>query len=123
VIVLFGGLAFMFYCVLRSQEALLKVMREEHALVNDRLNELEARVSAGFGSLRSLVDAANSLTGEYSDTAPVEPCAPANPNENARYAGGSPLDEMCLQLEPSAPSSPSYAPSSRHESGLPDLKM
>ena len=29
-VVLFGGLAFMFFCILRNQDSMLKTMREEH---------------------------------------------------------------------------------------------
>ena len=32
-VVLFGGLAFMFFCILRNQDSMLKTMREEHGAI------------------------------------------------------------------------------------------
>ncbi|MEG2140120.1 MAG: hypothetical protein RRY20_04970 [Bilophila sp.] len=113
-LVLFGGLAFMFFCISRSQEALQKAMREDHAQLEDRLTKLEAHVRAGFGSLNGFAD-----EREY---------APPTLNQDSAYPesqpfseGSSPLDAMNLQLEPTA--SPTSSRTPHRESGLPDLKM
>ena len=42
-VVLFGGLAFMFFCILRNQDSMLKTMREEHGAILGR----SAAVSPG----------------------------------------------------------------------------
>lgn len=39
-VVLFGGLAFMFFCILRNQDAMSKTMREEHAAILSTLAKL-----------------------------------------------------------------------------------
>lgn len=114
VVVLFGGLAFMFFCISRSQEALLKATREDHALLEDRLNRLEMRIHTGFV-------AQNEMTTRNSADAVSEMVAvQSTPLGDGRH--GSPLDEMNLQLKP-ATSSEGPSRSTRRESGLPDLKM
>ena len=42
-VVLFGGLAFMFFCILRNQDSMLKTMREEHGAILSTLAKLEKR--------------------------------------------------------------------------------
>ena len=44
-VVLFGGLAFMFFCILRNQDSMLKTMREEHGAILSTLAKLEKRIA------------------------------------------------------------------------------
>ena len=44
-VVLFGGLAFMFFCILRNQDSMLKAMREEHGAILSTLAKLEKRIA------------------------------------------------------------------------------
>ncbi len=44
-VVLFGGLAFMFFCILRNQDGMLKAMREEHGAILSTLAKLEKRIA------------------------------------------------------------------------------
>ena len=48
-LVCFAGIAFMFFCVLRRADALLKTMRDEHAQFRILLQALSARLDAGSG--------------------------------------------------------------------------
>jgi len=52
--VCFVGIVFMFYCVLRREDALLKTMRDEHAQIRLLLQALNASLDAepGFGENR-----------------------------------------------------------------------
>ena len=50
-VVLFGGLAFMFFCILLNQDSMLKTMREEHGAILSTL--------AKPGSPRPFVSALN----------------------------------------------------------------
>ena len=50
-VVLFGGLAFMFFCILRNQDSMLKTMREEHGAILSTLAKLEKRIATS-SSLR-----------------------------------------------------------------------
>lgn len=111
VVVLFGGLVFMFFCISRSQEALLKATREEHALLADRLHRLETRIHAGCTAQNEGI--ARNSADEVPETLHSVPLG------DTRY--GSPLEEMNLQLKPVAAETSSR--STRRESGLPDLKM
>lgn len=43
-LVCFGGLAFMFFCVQRTQERMFRVMQDEHAEIRALLRGLEARL-------------------------------------------------------------------------------
>lgn len=45
VIVLFAGLCFMFYCLSRNQELMLKAMRQDHEIFENRLRQLEALIT------------------------------------------------------------------------------
>lgn len=55
VIVLFAGLCFMFYCLYRNQELMIKSMRENHEIFENRLRQLEALITfcAKAGRLHS----------------------------------------------------------------------
>ena len=50
-VVLFGGLAFMFFCILRNQDSMLKTMREEHGAILSTLAKLEKRIATLHQSL------------------------------------------------------------------------
>ena len=45
VVVLFGGLAFMFFCILRNQETMLGTLRQEHAEARALLVNMEKRLA------------------------------------------------------------------------------
>jgi hypothetical protein len=45
----FAGIVFMFYCMLRRQDALLKTMRDEHTQIRVMVQALSARLDAGTG--------------------------------------------------------------------------
>lgn len=125
-VVLFGGLAFMFFCILRNQDAMLQNMREEHAAILSVLAKLERRI-ATLQQLEASI-AVNPLakqpcpqesepasapepgtwsraTTPAAEPRPLEPC--------------SPLDG--LSLDP--PSSLGYDDDDRPRGGMPDLKI
>ena len=63
-VVLFGGLAFMFFCILRNQDSMLKTMREEHGAILSTLAKLEKRI-ATLQQLEASI-AINPLVGDCS---------------------------------------------------------
>jgi hypothetical protein len=70
----FVGIAFMFYCMLRRQDALVKDMRDEHAQIRVLLRALNARLDAvtGFGELEEY-DKYGENDREASPISPISP--------------------------------------------------
>ena len=68
-LICFAGIVFMFYCVLRRQDAILKALRDEHAQFRVSLRALGARLDAnpGFGSGFT----EGEYSGESRDNAPI----------------------------------------------------
>ena len=124
-VVLFGGLAFMFFCILRNQDAMSKTMREEHAAILSTLAKLEKRIA----TLQQL-EAGIAVNPLAKQPYPPEPDpAPARepgtwsrattPAEPRPVEPGSSLDG--LTLDP--PSSLGYDDDDRPRGGMPDLKI
>ena len=118
-VVLFGGLAFMFFCILRNQDSMLKAMREEHGAILSTLAKLEKRI-ATLQQLEASI-AVNPLTVQP-PYPPEEKQAPpqawdraSDPAEKA----SSPLDG--LSMDP--PSSLGYSDDNPPKGGLPELKL
>ena len=101
-VVLFGGLAFMFFCILRNQDSMLKTMREEHGAILSTLAKLEKRI-ATLQQLEASI-AINPLA--------VQPPEPAE-------KPSSPLGG--LSMDP--PSSLGYSDDNPPKGGLPELKL
>ena len=121
-VVLFGGLAFMFFCILRNQDAMLKTMREEHTAMLSTLAQVEKRLAV----LQQLE--ANLVVNPQA----VSPRAPETPTRTAEAAPGawgravapaeekavSPLDGLSME-----PPLSGYGEDERPKGGLPDLKL
>ena len=113
-VVLFGGLAFMFFCILRNQDSMLKAMREEHGAILSTLAKLEKRI-ATLQQLEASI-AVNPLTVQPPGPAPSQAWDRASePAEKA----SSPLDG--LSMDP--PSSLGYSDDNPPKGGLPELKL
>lgn len=118
-VVLFGGLAFMFFCILRNQDSMLKTMREEHGAILSTLAKLEKRI-ATLQQLEASI-AVNPLATPYPQEEAQEPTTQTwdrapEPVEKP----SSPFDG--LSMDP-PPSSLSHSDDSRPKSGLPELKL
>lgn len=122
-VVLFGGLAFMFFCILRNQDAMVRTMREEHAGILSTLAQVEKRLAVLQQLEANLV-----LNPQAVPPRPRE--AAARPEEAApetwsrahapvEATPASPLDG--LSMDP--PSSLRYEEDERPKGGLPDLKI
>lgn len=118
-VVLFGGLAFMFFCILRNQDSMLKAMREEHGAILSTLAKLEKRI-ATLQQLEASI-AVNPLAVQppYPPEGKQAPsqawdCA----SEPAEKASSS-LDG--LSMDP--PSSFGYSDDNPPKGGLPELKL
>ena len=83
-VVLFGGLAFMFFCILRNQDSMLKAMREEHGAILSTLAKLEKRI-ATLQQLEASI-AVNPLAVQP----PYPPAANPAPAPASGGAGGPP---------------------------------
>ena len=106
-VVLFGGLAFMFFCILRNQDSMLKTMREEHGAILSTLAKLEKRI-ATLQQLEASI-AINPLAVQPPwDRAPEPAEKPSSP------LGG-------LSMDP--PSSLGYSDDNPPKGGLPELKL
>lgn len=117
-VVLFGGLAFMFFCILRNQDSMLKTMREEHGAILSTLAKLEKRI-ATLQQLEASI-AVNPLAAPYPQEERQEPAPQtwdraSEPTERAP----SPLDG--LSMDP--PSSFGQSGDDRSKNGLPELKL
>ena len=118
-VVLFGGLAFMFFCILRNQDSMLKAMREEHGAILSTLAKLEKRI-ATLQQLEASI-AVNPLTVQPPDP-PGEKQAPSQAWDRASEPAekaSSPLDG--LSMDP--PSSLGYSDDNPPKGGLPELKL
>ena len=105
-VVLFGGLAFMFFCILRNQDSMLKTMREEHGAILSTLAKLEKRI-ATLQQLEASI-AINPLAVQ-----------PPYPPEEKQELSSSPLGG--LSMDP--PSSLGYSDDNPPKGGLPELKL
>ena len=103
-VVLFGGLAFMFFCILRNQDSMLKTMREEHGAILSTLAKLEKRI-ATLQQLEASI-AINPLA--------VQPPYPEPAEKPSSPLGG-------LSMDP--PSSLGYSDDNPPKGGLPELKL
>lgn len=120
-VVLFGGLAFMFFCILRNQDAMLRTMREEHAAMLSALAQMEKRVAV----LQQL-EASLAVNPQAASPRAQEP--PARAEETAPGGWGravAPAPETAslldaLSMEP--PPLSDYG-DERPKNGLPDLKL
>jgi hypothetical protein len=105
----FVGIAFMFYCMLRRQDALVKEMREEHAQILVTLRVLNARLDAGtgFGELEEY--------GKYGEggreAASISPISPISP-----ISVDEALDAYIRKERPDGTREPG-------KDGLPDLEL
>lgn len=120
VVVLFGGLAFMFLTILRGQEQLIRAMREERAVLFARLDALER---AGW-SPSAVADAASSQPQPQARI----PEAPEASNFIPPSGPTSPGRESRRDADPeSAPGRLDLAVGDRKDrprnNGLPDLKI
>ena len=102
-VVLFGGLAFMFFCILRNQDSMLKTMREEHGAILSTLAKLEKRI-ATLQQLEASI-AINPLA--------VQPPYPPAEKPSSPLGG--------LSMDP--PSSLGYSDDNPPKGGLPELKL
>ena len=118
-VVLFGGLAFMFFCILRNQDSMLKAMREEHGAILSTLAKLEKRI-ATLQQLEASI-AVNPLAAPCPQEETREPAAQTW--ERAPEPVEKPLSPLDgLSMDPPA-SSVSHPDDSRPKNGLPELKM
>ena len=118
-VVLFGGLAFMFFCILRNQDSILKAMREEHGAIFSTLAKLEQRI-ATLQQLEASI-AVNPLAVQP-PYPPEEKQAPSQAWDRASEPAekaSSPLDG--LSMDP--PSSFGYSDDNPPKGGLPELKL
>ena len=111
-VVLFGGLAFMFFCILRNQDSMLKTMREEHGAILSTLAKLEKRIA----TLQQL-EASIAINPLAVQPFPL-PQTGAPPPEPAEKPS-SPLGG--LSMDP--PSSLGYSDDNPPKGGLPELKL
>ncbi len=73
VIVLFAGLAFMFLCLLRGQEKVVKTVREELVATRARLEALERRLGPSASPDSSDLPASAGFAGPAGSFAPLDP--------------------------------------------------
>ena len=119
-VVLFGGLAFMFFfCILRNQDSMLKTMREEHGAILSTLAKLEKRI-ATLQQLEASI-AINSLAvqppyppEEKQELSQTWDRAPDPAEKPSSPLGG-------LSMDP--PSSLGYSDDNPPKGGLPELKL
>ena len=104
-VVLFGGLAFMFFCILRNQDSMLKTMREEHGAILSTLAKLEKRIATLQPPYPP--EEKQELPQTW-DRAPEPAEKPSSP------LGG-------LSMDP--PSSLGYSDDNPPKGGLPELKL
>lgn len=121
-VVLFGGLAFMFFCILRNQDAMVRTMREEHAAILSTLAQVEKRLAVLQQLEANLVLNPQAASPRPQEAAGPEEAVPGtwgravSPVEEAP---ASPLDG--LSMDP--PSSLRYEEDERPKGALPDLKI
>ena len=118
-VVLFGGLAFMFFCILRNQDSMLKTMREEHGAILSTLAKLEKRI-ATLQQLEASI-AINPLAvqppyppEEKQERSQTWDRAPEPAEKPSSPLGG-------LSMDP--PSSLGYSDDNPPKGGLPELKL
>lgn len=118
-VVLFGGLAFMFFCILRNQDSMLKAMREEHGAILSTLAKLEKRI-ATLQQLEASI-AINPLVvqppyppEEKQELSQTWDRAPEPAEKPSSPFGG-------LSMDP--PSSLGYSDDNPPKGGLPELKL
>ena len=118
-VVLFGGLAFMFFCILRNQDSMLKAMREEHGAILSTLAKLEKRI-ATLQQLEASI-AVNPLAVQppYPPEGKQAPSQAWDRASEPAEKAPSPLDG--LSMDP--PSSPGYSDDNPPNGGLPELKL
>lgn len=121
-VVLFGGLAFMFFCILRNQDAMLKTMREEHTAMLATLAQVEKRLAV-LQQLEARLVVSPQAASPRAQEAPArtEEAAPGAWARAAAPAGGkapSPLDGLSMD-----PPLSGYGEDERPKGGLPDLKL
>ena len=118
-VVLFGGLAFMFFCILRNQDSMLKTMREEHGAILSTLAKLEKRI-ATLQQLEASI-AVNPLATPYPQEETQGPAAQTwDRTPEPVEKPSSPFDG--LSMDP-PPSSQGHSDDNRPKSGLPELKL
>ncbi len=141
-VVLFGGLAFMFFCILRNQDAMLDVVRKEHAETLALLEKMEKRLAA-LQQLEASI-AINPLVRQAYMEARGVPCPPDEKNAGAtavrqtpppvQDAGkDAPLGQDSVPARDSAepfgglsmepPSASGCPENERHRGGMPELKL
>lgn len=119
-VVLFGGLAFMFFCILRNQDAMLRTMREEHAAMLSALAQMEKRVAV----LQEL-EASLAVNPQAASPRAQEPTARAEetaPGGWGRAVAPAPETASLLDALSMEPPLSDYG-DERPKNGLPDLKL
>lgn len=121
-VVLFGGLAFMFFCILRNQDAMLRTMREEHAAMLAALAQVEKRLAVLQQLEARLVLNPQAASPRAPETpAPAREAAPdawVRAPAPAAEEKASSLDGLSMD-----PPLSGYGDSERPKGGLPDLKL
>ena len=121
-VVLFGGLAFMFFCILRNQDAMMQTMREEHAATLETLQKLEKRIAtiqqieAGIaaGSFPVQQEASKeSWSRVMAQDSPPVPHTETSHCERPPFMEGLSLDPLPIEKNVEE----------EHRGGLPDLKF
>ena len=112
-VVLFGGLAFMFFCILRNQDSMLKTMREEHGAILSTLAKLEKRI-ATLQQLEASIVQPPYPPEEKQELSQTWDRAPEPAEKPSSPLGG-------LSMDP--PSSLGYSDDNPPKGGLPELKL
>lgn len=119
-VVLFGGLAFMFFCILRNQDAMLRTMREEHSAMLSALAQMEKRVAVLQQPEASL--AVNPQTASPRAQEPSAPAEKTAPGAWGRAVANAPETASLLDALSMEPPLSGYD-DERPKNGLPDLKL